>query len=171
MNPNVLSATVRRVRQGVLALSARRARVALPARYAVELPANVVARWNWLSPYDQHHLLAVAEELRRSGAPHTVVLAGVLHDVGKSGGVSLVSRTLVVLLKRFAPATVDPIRRSVQPRPGMKGIHLLLNHAEVGARTLEAEGVRQEVVWLVRHHESTSSHPYLRALQEADERN
>lgn len=162
--------TTTRLRQGLRALLARQERVSLPARYADGLPERVVAAWNRLSPYDQHHLLAVADDLRCSRAPQTVVLAGVLHDIGKGGDTSVFARSTVVLLKRFAPAAARSLRDTSAPPRGLKGIHLLLAHADTGARLLESCGVRQEVVWLVRHHESTSSHPYLRALQEADHR-
>lgn len=142
----------------------------MPALYADSLPDPVVAAWNHLPPYDQHHLLAVADDLRRAGAPHTVVLAGVLHDIGKGESTSLFARAAVVVLNRFAPDAARTLRNTSAPPPGLKGIHLLLVHADTGARLLEGYGVRQEVVWLVRHHESTTSHPYLHALQEADHR-
>ena len=166
----MLPATRRRIRQGLLALVKRRERLRLPAHYAAVLPDDVVAAWNRLAPFDQHHLIAVANELRRSGSPNTVVIAGVLHDIGKNGNGSAISRTVVVLLKRFAPSMAEKLRQSPNPVYGVKGVHVLLNHADAGARLLEQCGVRQEIVWLVRHHESTSTHPYLLALQAADNR-
>jgi len=166
----VVPSARKRLRPGIGALFARRSGVTLPDRYGAALPDGIRHHWNRLSPYDQRHLLAVADDLRRSGAPDTVVLAGVLHDIGKGAGTSVMSRAVIVLLKRFAPSLATRLRASSSPPPGLKRLHLLMNHADIGARLLESHGVRQEIVWLVRNHEATSSHPYLVALKQADSR-
>jgi hypothetical protein len=157
-----------RLRQGISALWARRRQASLPDRYKHALPNDVIMAWSRLAPYDQHHLLAVSADLQRGGATDQVIVAGLLHDIGKAGGVSLVDRVACVLLGRFLPGT---LRRLKRPPPGLNGLHLLTRHAEEGARLLERAGMPPEVVWLVRHHEAALDDPALRALQVADRRN
>ncbi len=159
-----------RLRQGVSALLTSRTPVPFPSSYRETVNPNIIARWDRLSPYDQRHLVAVASDLRRSGLPETVVLAGLLHDIGKAGTVWLPARVAVVLLRRLAPDLAGRLGSMDTPPPGLRGIHLLLNHAERGARMLDESGLRPQVSWLVRHHESRASHPYLTALQAADHR-
>ena len=162
---------VARLRQGVSAIVARRRRAMLPDRFRGELPEPILALWSRLPSYDQHHLLAVAEDLRHSGARNHVVLAGLLHDIGKAGRITLPHRMIAVLVIAFAPGLGSRLRRAHRPWPGLEGLHLLLNHAERGADLLWDAGLPHEVVWLVRHHDSNLPHPELTALQAADHRN
>jgi hypothetical protein len=159
-----------RLRQGITAIFSSRTPLPFPEPYRGKVAPGIIAQWDRLSPYDQRHLVAVATDLRRSGLPETVVLAGLLHDIGKAGTVWLPARVLVVLMQRFSPDLARRLKTMPSPPPGLRGLHLLLNHAERGASMLETHGMRSQVSWLVRHHEALTSHPYLTALQAADQR-
>ena len=127
--------------------------------------------WDALSPYDQHHLISVATDLRENGKPLDLVLAGLLHDIGKPAHVPLAARVAVVLLDRFPPSLKVRIRDLKNPPVGLSAIHSLLNHAGIGADLLASHNMSPAIVWLVRHHEGTLSNPWLVALQDADNRN
>jgi hypothetical protein len=159
-----------RLRQGVRALVLARRAVPLPEPWEDRLPAAVRQAWYALGPYDQRHLVAVARRLADEGHGEHVVLAGLLHDIGKAGHISLAARTLFVLAAPLgAGPRVAAIRR-IRRAPGLGGLHLLLHHAAAGADMLERAGLPPEVVWLVRHHERAIDHPGLRALRAADRR-
>lgn len=158
-----------RIRQGLRALRPR-ATPPLPERFARDLPAPVVATWDALSTYDRRHVIAVANDLEDAGHPPHLVLAGLLHDIGKVGRVTVVDRTASVLLGRLAPGIRERLAARPRPLPGLDGLHLLLHHAERGADLLASAGVPADVVWLVRHHEREFDSTDLRALQAADHR-
>lgn len=158
-----------RVRQGMRAL-APAAAPTLPHRYVDRLPARVLRAWATLAPYDRRHLLAVARDLEAEGHGRHVVMAGLLHDIGKAGRVTVVDRVANVLLGRLAPGLRDRLAARSRPAPGLDGLHLLLHHAERGADLLADAGTPADVVWLVRHHQSEIDHAGLRALQAADRR-
>ncbi len=123
-----------------------------------------------LSPYDQHHLLAVAVDLEDSGADGALVSAGLLHDIGKAGRVTMFDRVIHVLVRPIAPRIYGIISASTRSLPGLRGLHLLEYHAEAGARLLERHGMPSRVVWLVRHHEHALPEPSLILLRAADRR-
>ncbi|MDF3042406.1 MAG: hypothetical protein K0Q71_5112 [Thermomicrobiales bacterium] len=158
-----------RIRQGLRALVPAPAAV-LPPRYARHLPAGVAQAWETLGAYDQRHLIAVAGELAAAGHSERVVLAGLLHDIGKAGRVSVVDRVAVVMLDRLSPKLRDRLASRPRPLPGLDGLHLLLGHAESGANLLAEAGMTEDVVWLVRNHERRPGSVSLRALQTADHR-
>lgn len=158
-----------RIRQGLRALAPAPAPI-LPPRYAGHLPARVARAWDALGAYDRRHLIAVAGDLAAAGHSEHVVLAGLLHDIGKVGRVTVVDRVAVVMLDRFAPTLRDRLASRPRPLPGLDGLHLLLRHAERGADMLAEAGLPADVVWLVRHHEREADRDDLRALQSADHR-
>ena len=142
----------------------------MPVHLAAMLPVPVRAAWHALGAFDRSHLVAVAEDLDASGQPDHVVLAGLLHDIGKAGRVTTLDRVAHVLLGRIAPGVRDKLTTRSRPLPGLNGLHLLLRHADYGADLLAAAGLPARVVWLVRHHEQPTEHADLRALVAADHR-
>ena len=104
--------------------------------------------------------------------------AALLHDVGKAGaGLTLVHRSLAVILERLAPGL---LRRLARPAAGgwRYPFYAHLYHAEIGARRAEAAGCDPLVVALIRHHDGPGAWPdapagwqeCLQALRRADER-
>ena len=159
-----------RLRQGLTALLHRRPAPAFPDRWAHAVPHEVGAAWEALTHYDRHHLVNVARELEARGADTRTVLAGLLHDVGKTRAVSLPARVGAVIAKQVAPGLVSRLQDFHAPPIGLRGLHLLLTHAERGADLLHKHGMDPRVVWLVRHHEIELPDPELRALRDADDR-
>ncbi len=158
-----------RIRQGLRTLSPAPP-PPIPARLAARLPEPVLTRWHALGSYDRRHLVAVASDLTASAQPDHVVLAGLLHDIGKAGRVTIVDRVAHVLIGWIMPRMRARLAARSRPVPGLDGLHLLLRHAETGADLLEKTGMPAKVVWLVRHHEQPTEHPDLRALVAADHR-
>lgn len=158
----------KRLLQGARAIAVRDSRRALPSRYADRLPLTVTEAWSNLSAYDQRHLLAVGDWLQQRTYPESVVLAGVLHDIGKPANTRLGSRIGVVVLNWIGHRSLSRFDGKRLRVFQLLQLPHLLDHATIGADFLAANGVSPEVVWLVRQHESTGSHPYLCALQDAD---
>lgn len=124
--------------------------------------------------YDQRHSLNVGNFLRRRGYSLELVRAGLLHDIGKGekAELTLVRRSLCVLLERFAPARTKQL---VKERKGKLGeaLYVHLNHPEIGARLLEERGTDGHIVELVRYHhdkEKIKQSKELKVLREIDDR-
>lgn len=102
---------------------------------------------------DQRHSLTVYRALRARGcADGDLLAAALLHDSGKGGGrVPFVARPLVVLLRAFAPRTLDWLARS--PRPWFRRpFYHAWRHAEIGAELAAQAGLSPRVVTLIRTH-------------------
>lgn len=143
----------------------------LPRHLVEHLPAEIQQAFRALASYDQRHLIAVAHDLESSGLPRHVVLAGLLHDIGKSRRVSVVDRVAKVVCTRLAPRLLLRIACLDRPPRLLEGLHLLLRHAARGADMLTEAGMPADVTWLVRHHEHDIADADLHALKAADGRN
>lgn len=103
--------------------------------------------------YDQRHSLNVGNFLRRHGHSLELVRAGLLHDIGKgeNAELTLIRRSLCVLLEKLAPSKVEKL---VKWRKGKLGeaLYVHLNHPEIGARLLEGLDTDGHIVKLVRYH-------------------
>ena len=93
-----------RIWQGVRALFAWTRPLDLTPAEALLSPA-LLALFKRLRRSEQLHSLGVLETLRAEGHDHPdLLVAGLLHDVGKSrASIGLVGRTLTVLVKTFLP--------------------------------------------------------------------
>jgi len=117
-----------------------------------------------MSAGDQRHSLAVMRALKQGGQTHPALLAAaLLHDVGKSQArLTLVHRTLIVLLGRFWPAALDWLAR--EPADGWRQPFVThRRHAELGAHRADQAGCAAMTVTLIRRHQE------LVALEPRDE--
>lgn len=124
--------------------------------------------------YDQRHSLNVGGFLRRHGHTLELVRAGLLHDIGKgeNAELTLVRRSLCVLLERFAPAKVEELTHKKKGKLG-QALYIHLNHPEIGAKLLEGLGTDNYIVELVRYHHNQKKikqNQELKILREADNR-
>jgi predicted HD phosphohydrolase len=111
-----------------------------------------------LAIHDRRHLVRVALELERTDPGNSdLVLAGLLHDVGKAddaGHVRLIDRILKVFLERVSPGMLDWAARPGRSRL-RHGMQLAVNHASLGASLAEQSGCSARTVWLIKNHETS----------------
>jgi hypothetical protein len=117
------------------------------------LPPAGRALFATMSPNDQRHGLTVYRSLReRDCADADLLAAALLHDVGKGAGrVPLWARPPVVLLRRFAPDTLDQLASAPDPwwrRP----FYYARRHAEIGADLAAQVGLSARAVEMIRTH-------------------
>lgn len=164
--------TGRRLRQGFAALhgGGRGGDGRLPASLTV---APRTARlFAALAPHDRRHLVAVHGACVSEGLSPDLVLAGLLHDVGKSSlsarRITLLDRTLHVLLGRVTPRPLVWLAR--EPTGGATlGLHLALHHPALGAGRLAALGWPASVTDLVRRHATDDTSGDLAVLRRIDD--
>ncbi|MGE5602221.1 MAG: hypothetical protein ACM30E_04180 [Nitrososphaerales archaeon] len=132
---------------------------------------------------DQVHAIKVWAAVKAAGQDDLAVgQAALLHDVAKHlGGVTLLHRVAVVLIKAFAPAAWRRLRRA--PEPSRRNLLYPLwahaNHPATSARLAAEAGCRPEAVSLIRRHQDsvppsethTREDSLLLALQRADDDN
>ncbi len=133
------------------------------------LPSAGRALFATMSRNDQRHSLTVYRSLRARGCEDADLLAAaLLHDVGKGGGrVPLWARPPVVLLRRFAPETLE--RMSSAPdlwwqRP----FYYARRHAAIGADLAAQVGLSARAVEMIRtHHQPDGPAAELHAVDDA----
>jgi hypothetical protein len=102
-----------------------------------------VRLWEQMTPVDRAHALEVARAVEQAGPP--VVVAGLLHDVGKiESSLGVPGRVVATFVRPVVPG-------SWRSRLGRIGRHL--DYEDRGARLLAAAGSDPFVVtWAREHH-------------------
>ena len=133
------------------------------------------AQWTLLArltPFDRAHHLRVHQWLVASGeSDPDLLLAGLLHDVGKADAsvrVNPLHRAACVLLFKVSPSLLE--RLAVRGNWFGHGLWLNVHHAEAGAMLARDAGASERCCALIRAHAEPWSHtdPLLNALIAAD---
>lgn len=119
-----------------------------------------------MPPRDRVHAARTARLLLHAeGSDRDLVIAGLLHDVGK-GEQQLWHRAGYVLLNATAPALLQRIAR---PGGDWRGaICRLRDHARRGAEMARSLGYGENVYRLIARHHSAANDARQQALQRAD---
>lgn len=129
------------------------------------LSAAEAALFKRLAPADQVEGLAVVQTLRMWGyeGDRSLLVAGLLHDVGKSLAPSgAVYRMAFTIMERAPEVLRRPTFKSIRP------LAILAEHARLGAELAARERLPDDVVGLIRDHHSPAGGPRMQALQRAD---
>lgn len=128
-----------------------------------------------MSPVDRQHGLAVFQTLQQQGDPPAdVLVAALLHDVGKAAAPPpLWLRVAVVLLAHFAPRLWERCSGG-EARGWRRPFVLYRQHAAIGAQWAARAGCSPLTVALIHRHEEPVKHAeseedrLLARLQEVD---
>jgi hypothetical protein len=138
------------------------------------VPAPLLKLFDAMPVADQRHGLDVVASLRASGGgdDRELLLAGLLHDCGKSTGnghgVGLLPRIAWSLGEAFGPRFVRLARRL----PGFdRQLDRLRDHAQRSAQLVLASGASPRTADLIRDQAAASADPAGKLLRLADEAN
>jgi hypothetical protein len=130
--------------------------------------ASERALFDWMHVADRRHGLDVVAALRAEGVTDDEVLvAGLLHDVGK-GDTGVLPRVAYSLGERYGPW----VWRTAAAVPGGRvALDRLRTHAETSATMAAAAGCSPRTVELIRHQDAPTDPEYGELLRLADEAN
>jgi hypothetical protein len=124
-----------------------------------------------MAPNDQRHALNVCATLHQAGYDDPDLLkAALLHDAGKAAGrIWLWQRTLIVLLRRWAPHVLRWLARGDCPAKApwwRRGFVVNRLHPQLGAQWAAQTGCLPTTVALIRRHQDPLQVPPLEARPE-----
>ncbi|MBN1680875.1 MAG: HD domain-containing protein [Anaerolineae bacterium] len=174
---------VYRIQQGLRALSARY-RPVDDALARQHLDPPLFALYRRMRRSERQHSLRVLRDLLQGGHTHPdLLVAGLLHDVGKTRTpFTLPEKVLVVLVRATAPRRIEQWgsaqRGSGSSRGWRRAFAVSVQHPAWGAEMVAEAGGSPLVVELIRRHQDTLDGPpqteadqLLALLQAADNRN
>lgn len=109
-----------------------------------------------MQAYDQYHSVFFAKTLLAEvkNAPYDLIVAALLHDVGKSYfRISPLDRTLAVLISKFAPQLVSKASME-HPILWNKMFLVAKNHAQWSAEMAQEAGVSERAISIIASHEN-----------------
>lgn len=146
----------------------------MPDELAIRLLPGTEELVRDLSVADQAHSIAIALELLDHDASDALVMAGLLHDIGKLSKphrITVLHRIAYVVMRRVAPPSIEWLRDLTEPPRGLEGMWALAVHDITGARIVGDLGYGERVQWHVRHHQARDvDDPELEFLQALDDR-
>ena len=175
-----MTAKLQRVQQGIRALLAFATPVDLDLAQQ-HLSSSELDAFQQMSRAEQLHSLNVLRDVlaQSDKTPHSLAVAALLHDVGKSRYHLMVwQKTIAVLIKAFIPKLASYLSRDETLNFWRAPFTVREFHPQWGAEILCACQSDQDAIWLVHHHqENAEHHPdhlnygLLRRLQSADDAN
>lgn len=173
-----------RVRQFLGAIAAYLAPLSTGERAEAHaiLPERARSLFEAMPRNDQRHSLQVLRTLRARGCDDLALAqAALLHDAAKAeGGITLLHRVAIVLLKAFRPAWLAGWRERAAPerRDLRYPFWAHMNHPALGAHLAAETGCLPQAVMLIRRHQDPITardglvfDDNLAALQAADDDN
>ena len=167
------------MRQGTRALLAftRPVDLQLAATY---LNPEQMTLFKRLNRGEQLHSLNVLRDVLAQGeTPHSLTVAALLHDVGKTRyPIAIWQKTLIVLVRAFVPQLFNRWSAGNPETYWQRAFVVSVQHPAWSAELVEPTGAEETTVWLIRHHADSlakwQNHPYyalLCRLRAADDKN
>jgi putative nucleotidyltransferase with HDIG domain len=143
-----------RINQFWWALTAENLPKSAQSRIGSLLSEKERALFDLFSPSEQRHSYKVYETLMAAGFDqHELLVAGVLHDIGKTREpLNVMERIVVVLVEKFSPHKLASWGRG--PARGWKRPFVVkVQHPKWGSEMVKEAGSNDLVVKLVRRHQ------------------
>ncbi len=172
-----MSGLIYRGRQFWQALTARPTKQGMEEARQV-LPGPLFALFTRLQPSEKAHAIHVFRLVKEASTDHELLVAALLHDIGKIvQPLEVWERVLIVLARNFQKLTrTGPYgKRKMKPSTWARALIVAEKHPIWGAQLVRKAGASQTVVRLIRRHQDrlvyepeTREDRLLKILQAAD---
>lgn len=123
-----------------------------------------------MQAYDRYHSVLFAKTLQSSvyRVPEDLIIAALLHDVGKSRyPINSFHRMMAVIVNKFAPQWME--KASLEKMTFFNRTFLVAkHHAQWSEEMVRSVGVSERSAWVIAHHEDKEideTHPYANLLE------